>query len=196
MPPGRGAEAGRSSGISLERKTKNQRKSSRQAKAAATYVLPPTTCARERAQVERLEFLADVVELPPERLDPFDLIGGGLSLPGEQSSVRRVEVLADALLARDRSPLLRRHDLLFDRIEPGHGLTQLFSERLGFGNGRDSRGDRLSGVVDPIDEHAHVLEERVGLHDGVELRLSFCNAVRRAAVDADVELRLEDLVTL
>ena len=47
-------------------------------------------------------------------LDPLDLVGGGLALPAVQGAVHGVEVLADPLLARDRSALLRRDDLALD----------------------------------------------------------------------------------
>src|SRR6478752_2036448 len=78
---------------------------------------PPARITRRTPSLDRVELLCDFVQLARQRVDTLDLVRGRSSLPVVQGAVDRVEVLADALLARDGTALFRGDDLALDGVE-------------------------------------------------------------------------------
>src|SRR5262249_40302365 len=72
---------------------------------------------RRHLSRQGVEFLRDFGELAAEALAPRDRVDRGLPLPPHHGAVDVVQMLADPLLAGDRSALLRRHDLLSNLLE-------------------------------------------------------------------------------
>src|SRR4029453_14341216 len=103
------------------------------------------------ARGDRIELLRDFSELPPQGLDPLDLVLGGSPLPAVQGAVDAVQVLPEPLLARDRAALLVRDDLLLDRVELVDGRLNGRASGIRFGQRLLTRDRRGPSGVDLVD---------------------------------------------
>src|ERR1700733_7535983 len=145
---------------------------------------------------ERGELRADRAELCGESGDIVQLVARRRPVPGGNRTVELVGVLAQALLPGNRAALGGGDDLLANRVELGVEVAELARQRILLGAALARGVDLLAQLDDLREQRRLVVEQRVDLHRGLELRAAVGQTPRDAPVEAHLDLRVVGLAVV